>query len=443
MKRAFFWILVAASVPAQDRVNWPSFRGPGASGVAEGAETPLRWDVGKSINVKWKTPVPGLGHSSPVIWGDRIFVTTAVDQKKDASLKVGLYGDIRPVTDDGVQSWKVFCLNKKTGKVLWERTAHTGVARVKRHPKSTHANPTPATDGKRLVVSFGSAGLYCYDVDGQLLWKKDLGLLDSGFFIAPDAQWGFASSPVIHDGVVFVQCDVLTSPFLAAFRVANGERIWRMARDDVPTWSTPGLHEHGGRLQLVVNGFKHIGGYDAVTGKELWRLRGGGDIPVPTPVFGHGLVFITNAHGGMSPIYAIRLDAEGDISLGDGQRSSEYVAWSVERGGAYMQTPLVYGGYLYVCRDNGALSCYNARTGERQYEERLGSGRSGFSASMVASGGRIYVTSEDGDVYVVRAGPDFNVLQVNSMGEVCMATPAISEGMLYVRTRRHLVAIGS
>ncbi len=442
MKLASFWLVAAAAAFAQDGVNWPSFRGPGAGGVAEGRETPLRWDAERSINVKWKTAIPGLAHSSPIIWGDRLFLTTAVDHTKEAALKVGLYGDVRPVTGDGAQSWKVFCLDKRTGRVLWERTAHSGVPRVRRHPKSTHANPTPATDGRYVVAFFGSEGLYCYDIDGKLVWKKDLGLLDAGFFIAPDAQWGFASSPVIRNGMVFVQCDVLTNPFLAAFRVEDGRQMWRTAREDVPAWSSPGLHEHQGRLQLVVNGFRHIGGYDAATGRELWRLRGGGDIPVPTPVFGHGLVFITNSHGGMSPIYAVRLDARGDISLGGRRRSNEHVAWSLERGGAYIPTPLVYGDHLYVCRDNGVLSCYDARSGERRFEERLGSGRSGFSASPVASSGRIYLTSEDGEVYVVRAGPQFELLQVNSLGEVCLATPAISEGVLYFRTRRRLVAVG-
>jgi outer membrane protein assembly factor BamB len=192
---------------------------------------------------------------------------------------------------------------------------------------------------------------------------------------------------------------------------------------------------------LIVNGWKHNGGYDAANGKGVWRLSGGGDIPVPTPVIAHDLIFITNAHGPASPIYAIRVDAEGDISLEEGTRSNRFIAWSVNRGGAYMQTPLVYGDYLYVCRDNGVLSCYVAKTGELLYRERLGNGAGGFSASPVAADGKLYFSSEDGEIFVVQAGSQFSLLAVNSMDETVMATPAIVEGILYFRTRNHLVAI--
>ncbi len=427
---------------AQDHAQWPQFRGPAASGVSEGAETPIEWNVEQSEGVLWKRPVPGLGHSSPVIWGDRIFLTTAIDTEKESSLKVGLYGSVMPVTDDAKQIWKVLCYEKDSGRLLWEQAAHRGEPRSPRHPKASHANSTPATDGRHVIAFFGSEGLFCYDMDGELLWKKDLGLLDAGFFRAAEAQWGYAASPVIHEGKVIVQCDVLREQFLAAFDIADGGEIWRTKRDDYPTWSTPAVYTGGTREQVIVNGFKHIGGYDLDTGKELWRMRGGGDIPVPTPVFGHGLIFISNSHGGASPIYAIRPDATGDISLNEGEESNEFVVWGHPRGGSYLPTPLVHGDYLYVCRDNGVLSCYSAATGRRHYEQRLGGGRSGFTPSMVASSGRIYVTSEDGDVYVLQAGPSFRLLARNQMGEVCMATPAISEGRLYYRTRSHLVAIG-
>ncbi|MCW5977609.1 MAG: PQQ-like beta-propeller repeat protein [Bryobacteraceae bacterium] len=437
--RKYLLFLACLACAAQD-THWPSFRGPNASGVADGYPAPVSWNIEKSENVRWKTAIPGLGHSSPVIWGDRIFVTTAVDEKKDSSLKVGLYGNIEPVTDDAAQAWKLLCLDRKSGRILWERTAHSGVPKIKRHPKSTHANPTPATNGRQVIAFFGAEGLYAYDFDGKLLWKKDLGVLDSGFFVAPEAQWGFASSPVIHDDLVIVQCDVLTKPFLAAFRLKDGSEAWRTPRTDVPAWSTPTVAD-GEKAQIIVNGFKHIGGYDARTGREIWKLRGGGDIPTPTPVLGHGLAFITNAHGGMSPIYAVRLTATGDISLKEGERSNWHVAWSQPREGAYMPTPVVYGDYLYMGRDNGVLSCYRAVTGERLYQERLGKG-GGFSASLVAADGKVYVSSEEGDVFVVQAGPEFRLLATNSMDDLTMATPAISEGTLYFRTRRSLIAIG-
>ena len=422
-------------------VHWPGFRGPGASGVAEKFSTPTSWNVERAENIKWMSPIAGLGHSSPVIWDDRIYITTAISGKKDTPLKVGLYGDVEPVDDESVHEWRVYCLDKNTGEILWKQTAHRGVPKIKRHPKATHANCTPATNGKYLVAFFGSEGLFCYDMDGTPLWKRDFGTLDSGFFYLPEAQWGFASSPVIHENVVIVQCDVQKDSFIAAFGIEDGESIWKVPRDEVPTWSTPAIHSADGKTQVVVNGYKHIGGYDFETGHELWKLSGGGDIPVPTPVCVDNLAFITNAHGRMSPIYAISLDATGDISPGKNHTAGNYIVWSYDRGGAYMQTPIVYGDYLYSCRDNGVLSCYKTDTGERIYEKRLGRGATGFTASPVAANGKIYFTSEVGDIYVIQAGPDFKVLSTNSVGDICMATPAISEGTLFFRTRNHLIAV--
>ncbi len=422
-------------------VHWPSFRGPRAKGIADGFPTPTHWDVDTMDNVKWKTPIPGLGHSSPVVWGDRVFLTSAVNVTGESDLQVGLYGNVESAKDDTMHRWMVYCIDKKTGKVLWEQTAHEGTPAVKRHTKASHANSTPATDGKHVVAFFGTEGLFCYDIEGKLKWKKDFGKLDSGWYVEPKAQWGFASSPVIHKGQVFIQCDVQTGSFIAALDIKDGSEIWRTPRDDVPTWSTPTIYKKGDKTQVIVNGYKHIGGYDVKTGKELWKLGGGGDIPVPTPVSAHGLVFITSAHGRKAPLYAIRPTAKGDITLEEGETSNKYVAWSEDPSGAYMQTPLVYGDYLYSCRDNGILKCFDPKTGERVYRKRLGSGRRGLTASPVAADGKIYFTSEDGDVYVLRAGAEFEILATNHMHEVCMATPAISEGMLLFRTQHHLVAV--
>jgi len=393
-------------------------------------------------NVRWKTPIPGLGHSSPVVWANRVFVTTAAGKGAE-ELRVGLYGDIDSAADQDIKEFRVYCVDKADGTVLWYRTVHRGIPKIERHPKSSHANPTLATDGQHLVAFFGSEGLFCYGMEGKLLWKKDLGLMDSGFFRAPTAQWGFASSPIIHKGMVYVQCDVLSQAFVAAFQVEDGTEVWRTTREDVPTWSTPAVYGEGDLSRVVVNGYKSIAGYDSETGEEIWKLTGGGDIPVPTPLVANGLIFVTNAHGSEAPIYAIRPTARGDISLTKGASSNQFIRWSQSKGGAYMQSPLVYDEYLYVCRDNGVLTCFLAETGERIYQQRLGRGRTGFSASMVAGDGKIYVTSEDGDIYVVAAGADFRVLATNSMDEICMATPAISEGALIFRTRHHLVAIRS
>jgi outer membrane protein assembly factor BamB len=287
------------------------------------------------------------------VWGDQVFVTTAVSGQGDSRLRVGLYGDIEPVADEGAQSFRVLSFDKRTGKLLWERTAYEGVPRIKRHPKSTHANPTPATDGKHVLAFFGSEGLYCYDLAGNLLWKRDFGVLKAGFFQVPDAEWGFASSPVIHEGKVILQADVLEGSFLEALSVEDGRSLWKISRSDVPTWSTPNVYRGAGGDAVVVNGWKHIGAYDLASGREIWKMEGGGDIPVPTPVIGGDLIFITNAHGPGSPIYAVPISARGTIATKD-------LAWSIETGGAYMQTPLVHGETLYSCRDNGVLSAFEA-----------------------------------------------------------------------------------
>lgn len=422
-------------------INWPQFRGPGASGIAEGSKLPTTWNVEEKKNLLFKTPLPGLGHSSPIVWGEKVFVTAALSPKNN-DLKVGLYGEIASVEDDSEHEWRIYCVHKRSGKILWQQTAHKGIPKVKRHTKATQASATMATDGKRVLAFFGSEGLFCYDVNGKFLWKRDLGILDSGYYMVPTAQWGWASSPIFADGKIIIQCDIQKGSFVAALDPATGKDVWRTPRNEVPTWSTPTLCTLGGRVQVVCNGWKHIGGYDLKTGKSLWKLTGGGDIPVPTPVVGQGLIFITNAHGRQAPIYAIRPGATGEIVLPPENMGSMHFGWGVLRGGAYMQTPLVLGAHLYVCNDAGILSCYDAQSGQRLYQERMGTGRTGFSASAVAADGKIYYTSEEGDIFVVQAGATFKLLSQNPIGEVCMATPALSENALYFHTQGHLVGIG-
>ena len=394
-------------------------------------------NVAEGNGVLWKKEIAGLAHSSPIVVGNKVFLTTAVREAGEQSLKVGLYGDIAPVNDDSSYEFRVLALDLNTGEQLWSQTAYKGVPKVKRHTKASHANPTPATDGEHVVAMFASEGLYTYDVSGKLLWKKDLGILDSGFFRFPGAQWGFASSPVIHDGKVIIQADIQKDSFLAAFDIKTGEELWRTPREEVPTWSTPTIAPRGDGHQIVVNGWKHIGGYD-MDGKELWRLEGGGDIPVPTPIVAGDVVLITNAHGGMAPIYAVKLTAEGNISERD-----EAFAWRHERMGNYMQTPIVLGDVAYFCNDRGVLSALDLASGERIYQERLGRGQSGFSGSPVAAGGNLYLTSEDGEVYVVKAGREFELLSVNELDEVFMSTPAIAGDRMLFRARKHLIAIGN
>ncbi|NOT31747.1 MAG: PQQ-binding-like beta-propeller repeat protein [Planctomycetes bacterium] len=424
-----------ASAPSGD--DWPSFRGPSARGVAEGHALVASFDVAKGENVRWRTPIPGLAHSAPVISGARVFVSSAIRKSGAAELKVGLYGDPNAVEAEGEHDFVVLALDKATGAVQWQQTAWSGTPKHGRHPKSSYAASTPATDGKHLVVNFGSEGLFCFDLDGKELWKRDLGDLDAGPYNMTDVQWGYASSPVIHDGKVLVQCDVLSQGFLAAFDVASGAELWRTKREDISTWSTPTVDVRPGRAQVICNGFKHIGAYELATGKELWKLVGGGDAPVPAPVVVEDLVLITNAHGRLAPIYAISAEAEGLITP-----EHEAMIWCHLNRGNYMQTPLVYGEELYLLSDAGILACLDLATGEQHYRERLGDGATGFTASMVAGDGKLYATSEEGGVHVLAAGTSFERVAEVELGETCMATPAISAGVLFWRTRSQLVAVG-
>jgi outer membrane protein assembly factor BamB len=421
--------------------NWPSFRGPQASGIADDQWPPISWDVGKGMNVRWKTAVGGLGHAGPIIWGDRIYITTAVRKEGKAELKVGLYGNVESVEDQSEHSWRVLCLNAQNGQILWEQTAHEGVPRTKRHTKATHANCTPATNGECVVANFGSEGLYCYGTDGGLKWRRDLGSLHSGWFFNADVQWGFASSPIIYRDLVIVQCDVGAGSFLAAYWISDGSEVWRTDREEIPSWGTPTIVESPERVELVTSATRFARGYDPLTGAELWRLGRFSEITVPTPVYGEGLIFITSGYRPIQPIFAVRPGAIGDVSPAEGQTKSESVAWAALKGGPYMQTPLVYRGCFYVCSDAGVVTCYEAASGKQIYMKRLPGGGA-HTASPVAADGRLYFTGEAGRIHVVQAGGEFSVLAENELGETCLATPAISNGMIVFRTESHLLAIG-
>ena len=436
-------VLLGPALPRGGAGEWTQFRGRDARGIADGQNLPDSWDVDTGENVRWKIRIPGLGHACPIVSRGRVFILTADDGENNPTLRLGLYGDIDSVADDKPHEWRLYCLSQFSGELLWQRTLHRGVPAIKRHTKATHANSTPATDGQRFVVCLGAEGLHCLDFYGRLLWKRDLGVLDSGYYQAPDAQWEFGSSPIIYDGMVILQCDVQQGSFLAAFDICDGRELWRTPRDDVPTWSTPTIVPSPLRTELVVNGYRHAGGYDPASGTPLWKLSGGGDIPVPTPIFANGLIFMSSAHGSDRPLYAVRPGANGDITPPNDQALDESLAWYKRRDGVYMQTPIVYGEYLYACRNNGVLSCYEARSGERLYQKRLGSGHAGFTASPVAADGKLYFTSEEGVIYSVAAGREFEQLASNKMGNSCMATPAIAGGLLIVRTTHHVVAIGN
>jgi len=421
--------------------QWPGYRGYMASGVLDNANLPDAFDFVKLVNIKWKTEIPGLGLSSPVIWGNRLFITTAVSEQDKAGYKPGLYGDVTPVNDTSVHQWKVYCINKNDGKIIWERTSYKGVPKIKRHPKSTHANTTVATDGKYVVAFFGSEGLYCYDVEGKLQWQKNFGVLKSVFFTMPKAEWEFASSPIIHKGVLIIQVDVIDNSFVAAYDVKTGREIWKSKRDEYPGWCTPNIYTNGGRTYIAVNGYKHRGGYEFETGKEVWRMSGGGDIQIPTPIVGNNLIYFNSAHGKSSPIIAVKTSATGDITLKGDETSNSGIQWSLPRGGSYMHTMLLYRNLLYNVNWNGVINCLDPLTGKEVYNAKLGTAGS-FIASPVASDGRIYIVDEMGTVYIISDGSTFKLLAEIPMKDVCMTAPAITDGMIYFRTQHYLYAAG-
>jgi outer membrane protein assembly factor BamB len=440
MKRSLLCCLVfclaaATAAPAQ---NWPSFRGPGASGVAEGKPLPVSWDAAKSSNVLWKTPVPGLSHASPVVWGNKVFVITAVSEDAAQTFNAKNRG-IGLASDEAKHAWRVYCLDKATGRVLWERTAHEGVPRARRHVKATQANSTPVTDGRTVVALMGSEGLFAYDLNGKQLWKQDLGVLNPGLWADPTSSWGHASCPIIYRGLVIVQADGHKQSFIAAYNLKDGKQAWRVERREITSWSTPTIYEGKPRAELIANGGRFIRAYDPLTGRELWRFADGDtQVKMQAPFVAHGLIYVTGGNPAGRPMYAFRPGASGDISLKSGEETNPFIAWKTSNGSPYTPTPIVYGEHLYTVADNGVFAAYDAKTGARLYQERL---PSTFSASPVASGGKLYVPSEDGDVYVVRAGPKFELLSTNPMGEALMATPALAGGMLIIRSSGHVYAV--
>ena len=433
--------LSAKSRPGDE---WPSFRGRDASGVADGQNLPLSWNAPKGEHIKWKTRIPGLAHSSPIVWGARVFVTTAISSARgDGSFRHGLYGDGDASDDTSSQQWKLFALDRATGKVLWERTAYEGVPRERRHVKATYANATPATDGRYVVAFFGSQGLYAFDMQGRQLWKKDLGVLNAGAYDIPSYEWGTASSPIIYKDTVVVQCDMQTGSFLLASDIKTGKTLWKTPREELPSWGTPTVYTGAGRAEIITNASNFIRGYDPQTGRELWRLGGSSKITAPTPIFSGDLIVVASGRRPEAPIFVIRAGASGDITLAKGESSNKSVAWSKQGRGSYMPTPLIYRGHLYVLSNQGVFDCYDLRTGAEVYRERLPHQGGGFSASPVAADGRIYLSSEDGEMFVVKAGAKFELLARNPMGELLMATPAIAAGTMFVRTQHHLFAVGN
>ncbi len=425
-----------------DKGSWGSFRGPQASGIAEGQDLPDKWNGKTGENILWRTPIPGLAHSSPIVWGNRVFVTSAVSSDPKASFKPGLYGDGIASKDRSEQKWIIYAIDKHSGKVVWERVAHQGEPKDKRHIKATYANSTPVTDGRIVVAWFGSEGVYAYDFSGRFLWKVDLGRLDFGAYDLPTFEWGSASSPIIWKDLVILQCDTQTDSFMIALRAATGETVWKTERDEIPSWGTPTVMVTSKGEELVANASNFIRGYDPRTGKELWRLGRSSKITAPTPIFSEDVLVVVSGRGPERPIFVMKAGSRGDLTLPEGKTSSDAIMWSRTGRGSYMPTPLIYKGILYVLANNGTFDAYDLKTGKELYRERAPVIGSGFSASPVASDGKIYLSNEDGEIIVVSAGEKFAHVATNPMGELLMATPALSDGVMYVRSAESLFAIG-
>lgn len=430
-------LVVSLALTAQ-ATNWPQFRGRDASGVAAGASAPpVSWSLEPAKGIGWRVALPGLAHSSPIVWGGRVYVTTAVAAEGKPGVVVGdvSKSGIDPARDTGRHTWRLMALDAQSGKVVWDTVAHEGVPRMKRHVKASHASATPATDGRFIVALMGSEGLFAFDMNGNQKWRADLGVLDVGLVDDPTMQWGPASSPVIFGDMVIVQNNRHRDSFLAAYDLATGKPLWQSKHEDYPSWATPAIVHAGGRTQIVTNAGQFIRGFDPKTGRELWRLSDNRtQVKVPSPIVAGDLVIVTGGYPpGGRPIYAIRPDGTGELT-------EKALAWKTDRGAPYTGTPILYQGILYALTDNGILSAYEPKTGERIYQQRVAGG-AGFSASPVAANGRLYLASEDGDVHVVKAGRAYELLASNRMGEPLMATPAISGNTMFIRTLTSLVAV--
>ncbi len=426
-----------ASARAQD--NWPQFRGPGHRGVSEATDLPEAWS--KTENVVWTAKIPGRGWSSPIVWGDRIFVTSAIAlEGKTEPVKPGLYFGGERATPKVPHRWIVACLDVRTGKTLWERTAHEGVPKTGHHLKNTLASETPVTDGQRVYAYFGNVGLFAYDMDGKLAWKADLG----SYPIANN--WGSASSPTIHAGRVFVVNDNEKHSFVAAFDAESGREVWREDRSEKSNWATPYVWTNDIRTELVTCGKNKVRSY-GLDGKLLWELGGMSSIVIPTPFAADRLLYVTSGYvlSPKKPLFAIRPGASGDISLKKDETSNQSIVWSNPKAGPYNVSPVLYKDTLYVLYDRGLFAAYNAHTGKPVYDPPLVRMKASehYTSSPWAYNGKIFCLSEEGVTAVIPAGPKFEIVRKNNLDELCMASPAMARGSLYIRTESQLYRIAN
>jgi outer membrane protein assembly factor BamB len=416
--------------------NWPQWRGPDGGGVSSDTKLPSEWGIDR--NILWKTPVPGRGHSSPIVWGSRVFLTTDVEGPVLPGAKAVTHiiegKEFRHPDSTGGDrrhSLRVLCFDRESGKVLWEKTAYEGAVYDDRHRKGSYAAPTPATDGDHVYAWFGTEGIYCYGLSGNIVWKSAPGPIAT-------VGMGPGTSPVLFENLVILLCDEDNGDqsFIVALDKRTGREVWRTPRKVEASWATPLVVRSGSRKEIVCSGNQVIVAYNPKTGEELWRSEGLDSNAIPSPVSGQGMVFVS-AGFPAKKTFAIRLGGSGDLT------DSKSIAWRYEKGTAYVPSTLLYGDFLYLMTDRGILSCLEARTGIVKYENGRIPVPATFTASPVAAGGKIFLTSEDGDTYVIKAGPSHHVLATNSVGEPVYASPAIAGGHLFIRGERNLYCIGN
>jgi len=426
---------VALNMTAAEEV-WPQFRGPGSCGIGEGENLPVTWS--STRNVAWKTPIPGMGWSSPIVWGQRVFVTTVVDTGTSMEPKKGLYfGGEQKKPSEAVHLWKVLCLDLTTGKIMWDRTVHKGIPTFTRHRKNSYASATPVTDGQRVYAYFGNLGLFCFSMDGEPLWKKMIGPFKTRL------GWGSGASPIVHEERLYLCNDNEADSFLMALNVHDGKELWRVPRDEKSNLATPFVWENKLRSEIVTSGSNRIRSYD-MQGELLWELGGASGITICTPSSRFGLLYVASGYiaDRKRPLFAVKPGATGDITLEDEQNSNDYVQWCQRRAAPYNTSPLIYGDDAYICLDQGIMACYDARTGEVVYEKKRLPARH-FTASPWAYDNKVFCLDESGKTFVIKAGPEFEVLHANQLDEetMCLATPAMVGDRLLIRTDRALYCL--
>jgi outer membrane protein assembly factor BamB len=432
---AFFFVSV--HLADAESARWPQFRGPGARGVAEASNLPDRWSTNQ--NVAWVTDVPGRGWSSPIAWGNQVFLTAVVSDAEMEEPKKGLYfGGERKEIPKANHHWMVFAYDLASGRELWRHQAHAGTPPTQLHVKNTYASETPVTDGERVYAYFGNVGLFCYDMQGRLLWSTNWPPVKTRY------GWGSAASPVLHQDRLFIVNDNDDSSFAVALDARTGRQLWRVDRDEKSNWATPYVWQNEKRTELITCGTKRVRSYD-LDGNLLWELGGMSSIVIPTPFAGHGLLYVCSGYvqDKARPVFAIKPGASGDISLQEDETSNQYIAWYQRTAAPYNPSPLVYGDYFYVLFDFGFLSCHDARTGAAIYDKQRirPEGPTAFTASPWAADGKLFALSEEGDTFVFQAGPEYKLLHKNSLDEMCMATPAIAGDRLLIRTLTKLYCL--